>query len=394
MKVQGFTVRNVAWLIVLAAVLLLAVLNARETVDIIGKLIGLLMPLILGICMAFVLNVLMRFIENRIFAGIGKGAGRGARVWQALRRPVSLLLTLLIVAGIVTFVVLLIIPSIQEALATFMDKAPEFIRQVVEWGNNLLVDLGLSENIDELQQINRVDIMKNVLAFLSGSDSIAATSIFSAAAHVFSSIANAFFGFIFALYILVSKERLRCQGGKLLRAWLPDRAATIASRILKRASKIFSKFVSGQCIEAVIIGTLTGLGALAINPHYAVMLGVLVGFLALIPIIGAFIGVVVGALILFMESPWQALAFIIFILVLQQIEGNLIYPRVVGKSIGLPGMWVLFAVLVGGGVGGIFGIVIGVPLSALIYSLLREATETRLQRKRLKSVVSAPRSDS
>jgi predicted PurR-regulated permease PerM len=233
-----------------------------------------------------------------------------------------------------------------------------------------------------------------VLAFLSGSDSIAATSIFSAAAHVFSSIANAFFGFIFALYILVSKERLRRQGGKLLRAWLPERAATITSRILKRASKIFSKFVSGQCIEAVIIGTLTGLGALAINPHYAVMLGVLIGFLALIPIIGAFIGVVVGALILFMESPWQALAFVIFILVLQQIEGNLIYPRVVGKSIGLPGMWVLFAVLVGGGVGGIFGIVIGVPLSALIYSLLREATEMRLQRKRLKSVGSALRSDS
>jgi len=391
MKAQGFTMKNMAWLIVLAAVLLLAVLNFKETIDIIGKLIGLLMPLILGVGMAFVLNVLMRFIENRIFfgienrifAGIDRSAGRGARVWQALRRPVSLLLTLLVVVGIVTFVILLIIPSIQEAITTFMDKAPEFIGQVVAWGNSLLVDLGLRENINELQRINRVDIMKNVFTFLSGSDSIAATSIFSAAAHVFSSVANAFFGFIFALYILISKERLRRQGGKLLRAWLPERVAAVTSSVLKRASRTFSKFVSGQCIEAVIIGTLTGLGSLAINPHYAVMLGVLVGFLSLLPIIGAFIGVAVGALILFMEHPWQALAFVIFILVLQQVEGNLIYPRVVGKSIGLPGMWVLFAVLVGGGMGGIFGIIIGVPLSALIYSLLREATEARLRRKRL-----------
>ncbi|MDR0817420.1 MAG: AI-2E family transporter [Clostridiales Family XIII bacterium] len=386
------TVKNIAWLIVLAAVLLLIVLNFTKALGVIGYLTGLVMPLIIGICMAFILNVLMRFIEHKVLSripagtGTGSGAGsvagtRGARIWRNLKRPVSLVITIVIVAGIITLVLVMIIPSLKETVTTLIKEAPGFGRRVIEWSNNFLSGIGVSDDVETFFSKNWEDIVKRVISFLSGAGSATAKNAIDVTVGVFSGFSNFIFGFVFALYILLTKERLKRQSSKLMNAWLPKRAAQTSLRVLRRASKVFGRFVSGQCIEAVIIGVLTFTGSLFINSHYAVMLGVLVGFTALIPVIGAFIGIIVGALLLLMASPWQALAFVVFIIVLQQLENHLIYPRVVGKSIGLPGMWVLLAVLAGGSLNGIAGIIIGVPLSALLYSLLREMTNNKLKGK-------------
>jgi predicted PurR-regulated permease PerM len=378
-----FTVKNIARLIALAALLLLVVLNFREALGVIGYIIGLIMPLIIGVCMAFILNVLMRFIEQKALSRIPESADtRGLRIMGKLKRPVSLLLTLIVAFGIITLVLAMIIPSLKETIATLIKEAPGFAGKVIGWSNKLLSGIGINDDVESFFNKNWEDIVKRVISFLTGAGSVTAKTAIDATAGVFSGFTNAIFGFVFALYILLTKERLKRQGSKLLRAWLPLNIARTTLRVLGRASKVFGKFVAGQCLEAVIIGVLTCIGSLIINPHYAVMLGVLVGFTALIPVIGAFIGIIVGALLLLMASPWQALAFIIFIIVLQQLENHLIYPKVVGKSIGLPGMWVLFAVLVGGSLNGIAGIIIGVPLSALIYSLIREVTNNKIKGKK------------
>ncbi|MDR2487760.1 MAG: AI-2E family transporter [Clostridiales Family XIII bacterium] len=377
-----FTPKKVALLIAFAAVLLLAVLNFRETLGLLSYLFGLFMPLFLGVCMAFVLNVLMRFIENRLLGRIRLvRKGHVAALSRALKRPLSLVLTLLVVLGIVAFVTAMIIPTLRDTIASIVREAPGFTRRIIEWGNGVLEGFGVGEDAAELLAANWQEIARSAVNFLSGVWSTAAKSAMSVTASVFSVFTNFLFGFVFMIYILLTKERLRRQGGQLLRGWLPEKASRVTLRVLKQAAEVYGKFVAGQCVEAVIIGGLTCIGVLVINPRYAVMLGVLVGFTALIPVIGAFIGIIVGALLLLMVSPWQALAFVIFIVVLQQLENHIIYPKVVGKSIGLPGMWVLLAVLLGGSLNGVFGIVLGVPLAALLYSLLREATAARLRKR-------------
>jgi predicted PurR-regulated permease PerM len=378
-----FTPKNIAWLIALAAVLLLIVLNFKPAIGIIGYLIGLIMPLIIGLCMAFILNVLMRFIEHKILdphiPAPAEDERPRRRILRKLKRPMSLVLTLLIVAGIITLVLAMIIPSLKETIATLIKEAPGLGHKIIGWSNKFLAGAGINDDVETFFNKHWEDIVKRAISFFTGAGSASAKSALDVTVGVFSGFSNFLFGLVFAIYILLTKERLERQSNKLLKAWLPPHLTQTILRVLRRAAKVFGKFVSGQCLEAIIIGVLTCIGSLIINPHYAVMLGVLVGFTAIIPVIGAFIGIIVGALLLLMASPWQAFAFIVFIILLQQLENHLIYPKVVGKSIGLPGMWVLFAVLVGGSVSGIAGIVIGVPLSALLYSLLKEMTNNKLK---------------
>jgi predicted PurR-regulated permease PerM len=204
-----------------------------------------------------------------------------------------------------------------------------------------------------------------------------AKNVAGVVAGVFSGMTNAILGLIFAIYILLTKERLGGQIKRLISVYLPRKHGDRILDVASLSQGVFERFVAGQCVEAVIIGTLAGIGSIAINSSFALMLGVLIGFTALIPVVGAIGGVLIGALLLLMESPWQALAFIIFILILQQLDNNIIYPRVVGKSIGLPGIWVLLAVLIGGSIDGIMGIIIGVPLTSVLYSLLRRDVRAR-----------------
>ncbi|MDR1067770.1 MAG: AI-2E family transporter [Clostridiales Family XIII bacterium] len=384
MNLDRVSIKKIILIIITAAFCLWLVLNYRAAIGLIGYVIGLFMPLIIGICMAFILNVLMKFIENRLLAKMDSGiitGGRRAAIRKRAKRIIALLLALIIVLGIITFVLAMIIPTLKDTIASIVSLAPKFMDTVEEKSSEILDWFGLSGDLSELFRDNLTKIVDGAVAFVSGAGSTLASGVAHVAAGVFSTLTNIIIGFVFALYILLTKETLSRQLKRLTRAYLSDRKAAFLLRLANRSCRVFEKFVSGQCIEAVIIGTLTALGSLAINPRYAVMLGVLVGFTALIPVIGAIIGVAVGALLLVMVSPIQALAFIIFIIVLQQLENHIIYPRVVGKSIGLPGIWVLLAVLIGGSLYGIAGIIIGVPLTSVIYSMLRDDTRRRLKAK-------------
>jgi predicted PurR-regulated permease PerM len=376
--------KKIIQLIILTVFCLWLALNYTVALDLVGYIIGLFMPLLIGACIAFILNVPMKFIENRLLGKldgrIGK-TGRGISAWKRAKRIISLLLTLIVVLGIITFVLAMIIPTLRETITFIIARAPKFFVALEGNVKDILSGLGISGEFSDIFKNNWADIPERIITFVSGTGSALASGAAHVAEGVFSTLANALFGFVFAFYILLTKETLSRQVKRLMDAYLSKRKGAFIKRTAKLSMRIFEKFVSGQCIEAVIIGTLTAIGSIAINSHYAVMLGVLVGFTALIPIIGAIIGVVIGALLLIMVSPFQALAFIIFIIVLQQLENHIIYPRVVGKSIGLPGMWVLLAVLVGGSLYGILGIIIGVPLTSVIYSMLRGDSRHRVKIK-------------
>jgi predicted PurR-regulated permease PerM len=376
--------KKIIQLIVLTVVLLWLALNYKVALDLVGYVVGLFMPLIIGACIAFIFNVPMKFFENRLLGKldvrVGK-TGRGISAWKLAKRVIALLLTLVAVLGIITFVLAMIIPTLKETITFIIARAPKFLDSLERNAKDIMSGLGIGGELADIFHSNWSEVPERILTFISGTGSVLASGAASVAKGAFSTMSNAIFGFVFAMYILLTKETLARQIKRLISAYLSERKGDFILRTANLSMRIFEKFVAGQCIEAVIIGTLTALGSLAINSHYAIMLGVIVGFTALIPVIGAIIGVVVGALLLVMVSPIQALAFIIFIIVLQQLENHIIYPRVVGKSIGLPGMWVMLAVLVGGSLYGIFGIIIGVPLTSVIYSMLRSDSQFRAKTK-------------
>jgi predicted PurR-regulated permease PerM len=383
MNLDRVRIKKIILIIIAAAFSLWLVLNYKVAIGLIGYVIGLFMPLIIGMCMAFILNVLMKFIESRLLRKMdgGTAVGRRAAIRKRAKRVIALLLSLIIVLGIITFVLAMIIPTLKDTIASIAKLAPKFMDTVEGTSREILDWFGLSGDFSQVFRDNWSKIVDGAVTFLTGAGGTLASGVAHVAAGVFSTLTNIIIGFVFALYILLTKETLSRQLKRLTRAYLSEKKSSFILHTANRSRRVFEKFVSGQCIEAVIIGTLTTLGALAINAHYAVMLGVLVGFTALIPVIGAIIGVAVGALLLVMVSPIQALTFIIFIIVLQQLENHIIYPRVVGKSIGLPGIWVLLAVLIGGSLSGIVGIIIGVPLTSVIYSMLRDDTNHRLKAK-------------
>ncbi|MDR0852286.1 MAG: AI-2E family transporter [Clostridiales Family XIII bacterium] len=376
---KDFSIKKIILLLAVAMLFLLIVLNFEAALDAISYVIGLLMPLIVGLCMAFILNVLMKFIENKLFH----------RLTLKIRRPISLILSLIVVAGILVFVLVMIIPTLRDTISSLISHAPAYAKAVQEWGAELLKTLGLTEEVKNFFGKDLDQTIDKFIDFINGTGSVIAKNAAGVAAGVFSAVANAVLGFVFALYVLLTKERLGRQVNMLLGAYLPEKRTNYILKVARLTRRLFEHFVAGQCIEAVCIGVLTALGSLIIHPAYAVMLGVLIGITALIPVLGAWIGTIVGALLLLTVSPVKSLVFIIFILLLQQLDNHIIYPKIIGKSIGLPGMWVLLAVIVGGSVGGIFGIIVGVPLFSVIYSLLKESSEDRLAAKAAKKAQTA-----
>jgi predicted PurR-regulated permease PerM len=369
-------------------VCLWVLLNHNQALEILSLVIGILMPLIIGLCMAFILNVPMRAIEIRLLIHVDKRftpGGRGAKIWGALKRPLSLLVTLVLVFGIITLVIAMLIPELRSSITLIINRAPGFFRQAKDDISEFVTALGLSADLNSLLADNWRTIVSHIWSFLSGTGSQIAGAAMNIAGSVFSGLANGVLGFVFALYILASKEKLGRQAKSFVLAYLNRRRAKQILSFCALTSEVFNRFIAGQCIEGVIIGTMAGLGSLLINPSYALMLGVTIGFTALVPVVGAFAGILLGAFLLLMESPLQALAFIIFIVILQQIESNVIYPRVVGSSIGLPGIWVLLSVIVGGSLYGIPGIIIGVPLAAALYAMLGRSVRKRLRAKKIDS---------
>lgn len=366
--------KKLMFLIGFAIVLMFLLNNIKSVVNILGYLFGILSPLVLGFAIAFVLNVPLRFLESRLFKSRNK-------LVQKIKRPASIALSLIIIAAIIAAVLLLVIPEVVKTVQVLFDIVPDFMDRIkvraTEFYNRYpeiknMVD-SIYENRDEISN-TVINVAKNSVGGLLGTTFGFITSLFGG-------VVDFVVGFIFAVYILANKERLKAQVTKLFKAWFPDRQSSKIFHVFSVADGIFRKFVVGQVTEAVILGTLCTLGMLIFRFPYAGMVGALVGVTALIPIVGAFIGAGVGAFMIMMEDPLKAVLFIVFIIVLQQIEGNLIYPRVVGSSVGLPPMWVLAAVTVGVGLMGILGMLLGVPIASTVYALVREDVNSRFDHR-------------
>lgn len=370
-------IRQVRWLMVLAAVLVLALMYSSVVFKGLALGIGIIKPFIIGGAVAFALNLPMRGIENTLFKRWkGKAADR-------LKRPVSMVMAIVAVVLVINLVIITVLPQVTKTAGELGNKIPVFV-------DNLITEMDkLSKNYPQLQEqvaklenleINWEKVVDNVVAFLKNGVGSVITSTYNVASSIIGGVVNGVIALIFALYILNQKEKLASQGRRILSAYLPKRAEKKTSHVLALLYRNFSNFITGQCLEAVILGTMFVISMTIFRMPYAVLVGVLIAFTALIPIVGAFIGCVVGAFLILINNPIQAVWFVVLFLVLQQIEGNLIYPKVVGSSVGLPSIWVLMAVSVGGSLFGIAGMLFFIPLMSTLYSLLRDSVNSRNQR--------------
>ena len=341
-------------------------------------LIGLLMPFIIGLCITFILSVPMRAVETHLFRPLDKKCGR---IWRKIRRPLAATVTLLLALGVLAAAVFLIIPELGRSLRTLADSIPGFIARAQAWLTELAQKYPQWQDWINDLQLDWNAIAQKLLAFAQSGAVDLFNSTVSLATSIFSGVFNLFLGVIFAMYVLMQKETLARQITNVLRAHLPDAKTDRLLEIGRLSNRTFSRFLTGQCLEAVILGLMFFVTMCIFRFPYALMIAVLIAVLALIPIFGAIIGCVVGAFLIFVGDPMQAFWFVVMFLILQQIEGNFIYPKVVGTSVGLPSIWVLAAVTVGGGVMGIFGMLVAVPLSSVLYSLLRDSTNRRLARR-------------
>lgn len=375
--------KQIRRLMVLAAVLVLAVMYSGNLLTAFAFLYGIAKPFIYGAAIAFVLNLLMHAFEERLLKRWrGKIAGR-------IKRPVCIVLSLVSVAMVVSVVLGTVVPQVTATAAEVGRKIPGFAEEAMAWLDKVAEDYpALARQIQKLEQmeINWESMLDNVIDFLKNGMADMLTSTVSVASGIISGVVNGVVSFIFALYILSQKEKLGNQGRRIISAFLPAKAAGKTLEIFSLLYKNFSSFITGQCTEAVILGLMFVIAMSVFRMPYALMVGVLIAFTALIPIVGAFIGCGVGAFLILIDNPLQAMWFVVLFLVLQQIEGNLIYPKVVGNSVGLPSIWVLMAVSLGGSLFGIMGMLVFIPLTSTAYALLRESVNSRNAERGYKSV--------
>lgn len=341
----------------------------------VSLLVQTLTPLFLGFVLAYILDILMKKLEKIYFPGKTEGIVAGTR------RPVCVFASILLVFLVLIALFMIVVPSLRDAIYVLTKDIPKAFVRFQRWLAGLAAEAGYRE-IQEYISTLKIDwntLYEKATGFLTKGIGNLFTSAFSMANLAASFAYTGIIAVIFAIYMLFQKENLKRQLNKLSRAYIPERARHTMNEFFHLAHNTFTSFISGQILEAVILGSLCGAGMFLLRLPYAMMTGVIVGASALIPVMGAYIGAAVGAFMILTVSPVKTLVFLVYLVILQQVEGNVIYPRVVGGSIGLPGIWVLAAVTVGGGLFGIQGMLIGVPLSATLYKWLRRDVNARLQ---------------
>lgn len=330
-----------------------------------STVLGAAMPLIVGAVIAYLINILMTFYERHYFPKSAK------KSIIKSKRPVCLVAAIITLTAILALIIGLVLPQLISCIELIIAKLPKAIDTVVEWVNGLGVVpedvMSMLASIDWQSKIGEIAEM-----LTSGIGSVMDVVI-TTVSSVVSGVLTAVLGIIFGVYILLGKDKIGKQIDRVLSHYIKKNWYDKFKYVVSVFDDCFHKYIVGQCMEAVILGMLCTVGMLILQLPYAAMIGAFIAFTALIPIAGAYIGAGVGAFIILMESPVKALIFLIFIVILQQVEGNLIYPRVVGSSMGLPGIWVLAAITIGGGVMGITGILISVPLAAAVYRLLKNS---------------------
>ena len=368
------TRKDIIIIISYIALVIFALVNFSKIFAFFGKVISIFSPFLLGIILAFVLNVLNNFIEKKIFGKI-----KPSKIWNKIKRPLCITLSLILVFLTIFFVMNLLIPQLKNSASLFTDTLPAYKEDIIGILNKFDIDESTVNKVGEyLDNFGKV-----ITDYIKGNSKDVITVTTEVATSVVNIISKGIITLVFAIYMIAQKETLSRQINKVMKAYLKPKTINKINTVGTLANKTFSNFVSGQCLEALIFGSLVFVGMLIFRFPYASTIGVLLGFTALIPIFGAFIGTAIGFILIMMVSPVKAILFVVFIIVLQQIEGNLIYPRVVGKSIGLPGMWVLLSVTVGGSIGGILGMLIATPLCSLLYALFTKVVNDRLKSNKI-----------
>ena len=382
MDLSNLSIKKIRELIVFTALLVVALWKFDVVLDVLKTIGQIIFPFILGGAIVFVINVPMSFLEKKIFENVKK-ENKTAR---KLARPVSLLLTIVLVVGVIALVMIGVIPQLTKTMGSLMINITDFIPQIKIWIRDFFHDNREIMNLVDQVQFNPDQAIGWGISLLgNGAGNMMNTTV-SAVGSVVSGLATFFIAFSFACYVLFQKEKLHVQIRKVLFAFLPKQKADAFLKVCSLTYRTFANFLTGQCLEAVILGCMFVVTLSILRMPYALLIGVLIAFTALIPIFGAFIGCAVGSFLIFMVSPKQAIIFIIVFLVLQQIEGNLIYPHVVGESVGLPSIWVLAAVTIGGNLMGIVGMLVFIPLLSVVYTIFRKVVYQRLKKRHIKQV--------
>lgn len=362
--------------IAFGVILFMALGNIGKIVSVITSVVGLLTPFILGGAIAFILNMPLIFFEKQV-----------AKYTKKSFRTLGIIFSLLVVASVIVIVSLLIAPQITASFVSIAQSVPEFFTELQDMITKIAVSTPfLKETLSGIsidwQKIDWNAVWNTVQTFFSGTSDIIGSTV-SVASSVVSGIVNLFLALFFSIYVLAQKENLCRQAKKLLYAVIPVKYSDKVVYICSLTSKTFKNFITGQCTEAVILGTMFFIVMSILGLPYALLISVLIGVTSLVPIFGATVGCIVGTFFILIENPMQAVYFLIVFLIVQQIEGNVIYPRVVGGSVGLPSIWVLVAVTVGGTSMGLLGMIIFIPLFSIIYTLLRSFANERLKKNKI-----------
>lgn len=415
MKLDKENTKQIIKIVVIAIVLLVALLNIEPVWNVCKTFLSILSPFICGLAIAFILNIFMRFYEEKLFKTKKKRKNNSKEITQSEKdnqsnniitkassnvinktnlekenkqnkdnkngkRVVSIALSIITIVAVVTIIMLLIIPQFVEIIKNLIINMPTYLESLKDWAIDLTQRVPEINNFIQNIQIDTEALKNGLMNISKGVLDVTINQV----SGLVSGIVNFFIAIVFAVYILTNKEGLKVQAKEFIYARIPEERADYILKVSRLARDSFRSFLTGQAKEAVILGVLCTLGMLILGIPYAGPVGALTALTAFIPIVGAFIGGFVGAVLIVAIDPIKALIFIIFIIVLQQIEGNLIYPHVVGKNIGLPSIWVLVAITIGGSLFGIMGMVIGLPILSIIYAIVTENTNKKLQEKGLK----------
>lgn len=366
-KVRDLTLKNIFIILSYTALLVLGVIYFESIFQYLGELLNIIQPFIIGFILAFIFNIPMKFFEKKL-----------AKQNKKKRRVVSAILSVLLILLVLLLVVMVVVPQVIENVRSLIDNLPSIFAQAEKWLNYVFEEIRLSPDL--LDKINEFQT-RFAQTFISTLTAWA-PNIASGVSHITTSVINIFMGFVMAIYMIFSKDKLIRQVKKFAHALFNDQHYQYISEVVKLTGTTFENFLAGQLTESIIIGVLCYIGCMILDIPYASIAAIVIGFTNIIPYFGPIIGAVISSVLILFVSPVKALIFLVFSTLLQQFESNLIYPHVVGNSVGLSALWVLFAVSVGGGLFGIPGMVFGLPTFSVIYELLRRWTNYRLEVKR------------
>ena len=382
MDLSKMSIKKIRELIVFTALLVVALWKFDVVLGVLKTIWDIIFPFVLGGAIAFLTNVPMSFLEKKIFEKVKKKN----KIVRKLKRPISLILTIVLVVGVIALVMFGVIPQLTRTMGNLVTSINDFIPQMQSWIGEFFHNNQEIMNLVDQIEFDPDQAIKWGISLLGNGAGNMMNTTMSAVGSIVSGVATFFIAFSFACYILFQKEKLHIQIRKVFFAFLPRQKADAFLKVCSLTYRTFANFLAGQCLEAVILGSMFVVTLSILRMPYALLIGILIAFTALIPIFGAFIGCAVGSFLIFMVSPQQAILFVIVFLVLQQIEGNLIYPHVVGESVGLPSIWVLAAVTIGGNLMGIVGMLVFIPLLSVLYTIFREFVYLRLKKQNIKQV--------